>query len=74
MWFDDEPETRVGRDRVEELVETGAETIVTGCPFCLRMVSDGVAEREERPEIRDVAEVLVDAVLGVGKDLPGETT
>ena len=74
MWFDDEPETRVGRDRVEELVETGAETVVTGCPFCLRMVTDGVAEREDRPEVRDVAEILVDAVLGVGEDLPREET
>ena len=57
MWFDDSPETRVGRDRIEELVETGAETVVTGCPFCLRMVTDGVAEPAHGPAVKAVAEV-----------------
>ena len=70
MWFDDEPATRVGHDRMDELVETGAETVVTGCPFCLRMVTDGVAEREERPEVRDVAEVLAEAVCGSDAGAP----
>ena len=62
MWFDDAPETRVGRDRIEELVETGAETVVTGCPFCLRMVTDGVAEHDHGPAVKDVAEVLLEVV------------
>ena len=68
MWFDDAPETRVGRDRIEELVETGAETVVTGCPFCLRMVTDGVAEHDHGPAVKDVAEVLLEVVNGAREE------
>jgi Fe-S oxidoreductase len=43
MWFDDTPDSRVGTDRVKELLETGAETIVVSCPFCLTMIGDGLS-------------------------------
>lgn len=40
--------------------------IVTNCPFCLTMVSDGVKEaqsdREEQTKVFDVAEVLWQAM------------
>ncbi|NRA95522.1 MAG: 4Fe-4S dicluster domain-containing protein [Planctomycetes bacterium] len=68
MWFDDEAETRVGRDRIDELIGTGAETVVTGCPFCLRMVTDGVAERDDGPAVKDVAELLLEMVRVARED------
>lgn len=69
MWFDDPPEERIGSDRMEELIATGADTIAVGCPFCLRMVSDGVAGGEKQVKVLDVAEILLDSMPG-----PASTT
>jgi len=62
MWFDDAPDQRIGAGRIEELLETGADTIAVSCPFCLTMVSDGVAAGDNRVEVRDIAELLAEAL------------
>jgi Fe-S oxidoreductase len=63
MWFDDAPETRVGRSRVKEALSTGATTLAVACPFCLIMAADGVAEQGGAMEVRDVAEILAAAIF-----------
>jgi Fe-S oxidoreductase/nitrate reductase gamma subunit len=60
MWFDDPADTRVGRDRVDEIVAAGATTVATLCPFCLTMLQDGLAARNNVHQVRDVAELLVE--------------
>ena len=62
MWFDDAPAERVGGTRVQEALATGAHTIAVGCPFCLLMMTDGVAAEPEQAAVRDIAEILLDAV------------
>jgi Fe-S oxidoreductase len=62
MWFDDSAETRVGRSRVAEALDTGAQTLAVACPFCLIMTSDGVAARGGKMEVRDLAEILVESI------------
>ena len=64
MWFDDAADARVGQDRVREIVETGAAHIAVACPFCLIMLNDGLAATKPDVRVRDIAEVLADAVLG----------
>ena len=64
MWFDDAPSQRVGRGRVEEIVDSGAETVAVSCPFCLIMVGDGVAAEMPTMQVRDIAELLAEATLG----------
>ena len=59
MWFDDGPESRVGAERIRELLKTGAETIAVACPFCLTMVADGIAAENSQAQIKDVAELLL---------------
>ncbi|MCH6544883.1 MAG: (Fe-S)-binding protein [Deltaproteobacteria bacterium] len=51
---------RVSTNRFRELKDTGAKTIVTGCPFCLRMFSDEGAKEETdpTPEVLDIAELV----------------
>jgi len=63
MWFDDKPAQRVGQNRIDELLKTGAQTVAVGCPFCLTMVSDGVNARDPNVKVRDVAELLAQALL-----------
>ena len=64
MWFDDAPNQRVGRGRVEEIVGSGAETVAVSCPFCLIMVGDGVAAQQTTMQVRDIADLLAEATLG----------
>jgi Fe-S oxidoreductase/nitrate reductase gamma subunit len=64
MWFDDPPAQRVGQGRVLEIVENGAQNVAVACPFCLIMLGDGLAAQKPDARVRDIAEVLADAVLG----------
>jgi Fe-S oxidoreductase/nitrate reductase gamma subunit len=64
MWFDDAPDQRVGQGRVREILASGAANVAVSCPFCLIMLGDGLAAQKTAIRVRDVAEVLADAVLG----------
>ncbi len=61
MWFEELPEQRVSKLRAEEAIATGAKTLATGCPFCLNMMSDGMASTPggEAVKVLDIAEVLL---------------
>ncbi|HEY3391374.1 MAG TPA: (Fe-S)-binding protein [Lacipirellulaceae bacterium] len=64
MWFDDTPANRVGQGRVREIAATGAKTVAVACPFCLIMLGDGLAAHDTSAQVRDIAEILADAVFG----------
>ena len=54
MWFDDEPETRIGTTRVQEALDTNASTVAVSCPFCLTMMTDGVAAKTDQVQVREI--------------------
>lgn len=63
MFKEDEPgDKRINIERVEEAIDTGAETIAVNCPFCLTMMSDGVKAKEKQEAIMvlDLAEMIVE--------------
>ena len=63
MWMEESIGTRVNAARTAEALETGAEKIATGCPFCRVMLSDGVNETSgSDAEVLDVAQLLLAAV------------
>ena len=64
MWFDDAPAQRVGQGRVAEIVDSGAQTVAVSCPFCLTMLGDGLAAKDSPQQVRDIAEILADSVVG----------
>ncbi|MNL84971.1 hypothetical protein D3C87_2131160 [compost metagenome] len=45
---------------MEDIRETGAELVAVGCPQCTAML-EGVVE--PRPMIKDIAELVADALL-----------
>ncbi len=55
---------RVSKKRTLQLLDTGATTLATGCPFCMTMITDGLKaeEKEEKIAQRDVAEMLAQSV------------
>ena len=56
---------RMNVKRVKMATETGAETLLSNCPFCLTMFEDGVkgAEVEESLRPKDIAEILAERVV-----------
>jgi len=55
---------RINIKRVEMAVATGADVLISNCPFCLTMFEDGVkgAEVEESLKPKDIAEILAERV------------
>lgn len=49
-------------DRVEEAINTKASTIAVACPFCMTMMTDGVKNKEVNIEVKDIAELMVEAL------------
>jgi len=53
-------------ERIEEVIETGADIIATACPFCMTMLTDGIKYKNREEDMRnyDIAE-LVSISLGL---------
>ena len=51
-------------ERSEEALATNSEIIITACPFCMTMMTDGVKYKNKEEEVRnmDIAEVVVEAM------------
>jgi Fe-S oxidoreductase len=65
MAFVDEPPTqRVNQERAQQLLDSGAEVVAVGCPFCTTMLDDGINARKGDREVTvmDVAQLLLEAV------------
>jgi len=61
FWKEEEKGTeRVSANRYRELKQTGAKTVATGCPFCMRMITEETAKEEPEiaMEVMDVAEIV----------------
>lgn len=60
MWMEEKGTERVNKKRTLQLIDTGAKTIASACPFCMTMLTDGLKEQNLETEIRqmDVAELL----------------
>ncbi len=66
MWMEERVGKRINLERTDEALGTGAKTIITGCPFCRVMLTDGVTARQNTPETADAAaEVRVDDVANL---------
>ena len=63
MWFDDPTEERIGTGRITEALETSAKTVAVSCPFCLKMMTDGIAAKNDLVKVRDIAELMAEENL-----------
>jgi Fe-S oxidoreductase len=65
MFMEERVGKRINIERTEEALRLNPQTIATECPFCMTMLSDGLKAKnaDEQVSIRDVAEVLADAVV-----------
>jgi Fe-S oxidoreductase len=60
MWMEEKIGSRVNHNRVDEILETGTDTVATACPFCTIMLTDGVNDRNaaERVQVLNVSELV----------------
>ncbi len=60
MWMEETLGTRINEERTRQAVATGADTVVTNCPFCLTMIEDGLKTYEDKDiKTFDIAELVV---------------
>lgn len=61
MWVEEHPgTTKINEKRMEDVLQTGADTLVTACPYCLQMFEEVIDQKglKERLQARDLAEVV----------------
>jgi Fe-S oxidoreductase len=48
--------------RTKEIIEKGAKTVATACPFCLTMIEDGLKEmnKTDAVQTKDLAELVAE--------------
>jgi Fe-S oxidoreductase len=64
MFKEEEPgDQRVNDVRTQQLLDTQPDAVASACPFCQRMLTDGLAgrNREDVPQM-DIAEMLLESV------------
>jgi Fe-S oxidoreductase len=70
MWMEETRGTRINAERTRQVLETGATTVATACPFCMVMLSDGLAAAEGGASVAalDVSEVLAARLASIPED------
>jgi Fe-S oxidoreductase len=67
MWMEETRGTRINAERTRQALETGASTVATSCPFCMTMLSDGLASVDGNAtglvSAIDVAELLSQSLV-----------
>jgi len=76
MWMEEQNQNRVNIKRTLQLVDTGAKTVASACPFCMTMLTDGLKSQslEDRIKQLDVAEILDQSCALDERPLPAPTT
>ena len=75
MWMEEKIGKGINVERTDEAIATGADAIVTGCPFCRIMLTDGLTNRQNLPadapgggprgqnmQVLDIAQVMLASV------------
>jgi Fe-S oxidoreductase len=68
MWMEESRGTRVNAARTLQVLDTGASTVATACPFCMLMLRDGLndagrgAGTADEVTAQDISELLAAAI------------
>ena len=61
MFMEETIGKRINHERAQEVIATGASQVAATCPFCITMLTDGIADSNGRVEVKDIAEILDEA-------------
>lgn len=64
MWMEEKTGKRINAERLDQLMQTGAKTVATACPYCLIMLDDAIKEKgvEEKIKVKDLSQMVWEAV------------
>ena len=71
MWMEETRGTRINAERTRQVLETGAATVATSCPFCMVMMGDGLAAAGDGASgvvALDVSELLAARIASAPAD------
>jgi len=64
LWWKKETQGRAHLVRAEQVIESGSETVVTGCSFCYGMMNQGLGpltpENQEQIKVKDIADIVAE--------------
>ena len=65
IWMDTPKGERFSDIRLEQAVETGAEVLVTSCPYCITNFEDSLLSRQDGRaiEIKDITEIIQEVIV-----------
>ena len=67
LWWKKETQGRTHLVRAEQVIESGADTVVTGCNFCYGMMKQGLGpltpEGKEEVVVKDVADIVAENLI-----------
>jgi Fe-S oxidoreductase len=69
MWKEEVGHQRINAARFDQLTAAKPETVATGCPFCMTMMTDAMKAKslEDTMEVRDLAELVAESSGAVTK-------
>jgi Fe-S oxidoreductase len=65
MWIEEQPgTTKINQMRIENVLKTGAETVVTACPYCLQMFEESIEHKQMKDSLKakDLIEIVEQAM------------
>lgn len=64
IWMDTPKGERFSDLRLAQAIETGAEVLVTSCPYCIANFEDSLLSRKDREpiEIKDITEIIQEVI------------
>jgi Fe-S oxidoreductase len=61
MWIEEQHgTTKINHVRMDEVIKTGVDTVVTSCPYCLQMLEEGIEQKgvKDTLKAKDLIEVV----------------
>jgi Fe-S oxidoreductase len=74
MWMEEHIGKRINSERTDEAAATGADVLGVACPFCMVMLDDGAKAKGGDLEVRDVSQVVAEAVGAEERAAAARTT
>ena len=47
-------------ERIDQALETNANTVAVACPFCMIMMTDGIKNKKTKTNVKDIAELIIE--------------
>ncbi len=64
MWTEESLGKRINHLRADEVIQTGAKSVATACPFCLTMLRDALKDKgRDEIKVKDIAVLMSEAVV-----------